>query len=408
MSVFESIRMALSALRANKLRSALTLMGMVIGVFAVIAAVTAVKVIEVYFEESLQIYGASTFSVERYESQIGNRDRDVYHPPITWEQVIRLKRALPAGLRVSADEGFDNVVKAKHKDQETEPNLGLRGTDEHFLTNFGFELADGRPITAQDVQYARPVAMLGAPVAETLFPNQSPVGKEIRIGRVRLEVVGVLEEKATFLGFDPNTRVYAPITLLIGAYGNNGRNIASVSVRASNPRELSTAQEAVMAQMRTIRKVEPGAANNFALETNDSIQDQLAGFTGTLGVAGAAIGLISLLAAGIGIMNIMLVSVTERTREIGIRKAVGAKKWHVLSQFLLEAIVLCQVGGLLGIGLGALGGNMLAFSLDITAAFPWLWAGIAVGGVTVIAVIFGMYPAFKASRLDPIESLRYE
>jgi len=163
-----------------------------------------------------------------------------------------------------------------------------------------------------------------------------------------------------------------------------------------------------MAQMRTIRKVEPGAANNFALETNDSIQDQLAGFTGTLGVAGAAIGLISLLAAGIGIMNIMLVSVTERTREIGIRKAVGAKKWHVLSQFLLEAIVLCQVGGLLGIGLGALGGNVLAFSLDITAAFPWLWAGIAVGGVTVIAVIFGMYPAFKASRLDPIESLRYE
>jgi putative ABC transport system permease protein len=408
MSVFESIRMALTALRANILRSALTLLGMVIGVFAVIAAVTAVEVIEVYFEESLQIYGSSTFSVERYESQIGGRDRDVYHPPITWEQVVRLKRSLPGGLQVSVDEDFDWIVKAKHEERETEPNLQLRGTDEHFLSNFGFELAAGRPITAQDVQYARPVAVLGAPVAETLFPNQSALGKEVRIGRVRLEVIGVLEEKATFLGFDPNARVWAPISYMLSTYGDNGRNIASVSVRAPNPQMVRPAQETVMAQMRTIRKVRPGDQNNFFLETNASLQDQLASFTGSLGIAGAAIGLISLLAAGIGIMNIMLVSVTERTREIGIRKAVGAKNWHVLSQFLLEAIVLCQIGGLLGILLGALAGNGVAFFFDISMAFPWLWAGIAVTGVTVIAVVFGLYPAFKASRLDPIESLRYE
>ncbi len=408
MSVFESIRMALTALRANKLRSALTLLGMVIGVFAVIAAVTSVKVIEVYFEESLQIYGSSTFSVERYKSQIGGRDREVYHPPITWEQVVRLKRGIGQGLQISVDEDFDYVVKAKHNEQETEPNIQLRGTDEYFLSNFGFELAEGRPFTAQDLQYARPVALLGAPVAETLFPNQSPIGKEVRIGRVRLEVVGVLDEKATFLGFDPNIRVYAPITYLLGAYGNNGRNIASVSIRAPNPRMVNVAQEAVMAQMRTIRKVRPGDPNNFSLETNASIQDQLSNFTGTLGVAGAAIGLISLLAAGIGIMNIMLVSVTERTREIGIRKAVGAKNWHVMSQFLLEAIVLCQIGGLLGILLGVAAGNGVAVAFDITAAFPWAWAGIAVAGVTVIAAVFGLYPAFKASRLDPIESLRYE
>jgi len=381
---------------------------MVIGVFAVIAAVTAVEVIEVYFEESLQIYGSSTFSVERYESQIGGRDRDVYHPPITWEQVVRLKRSLPGGLQVSVDEDFDWIVKAKYEERETEPNLQLRGTDEHFLSNFGFELAAGRPITAQDVQYARPVAVLGAPVAETLFPNQSALGKEVRIGRVRLEVIGVLEEKATFLGFDPNARVWAPISYMLSTYGDNGRNIASVSVRAPNPQMVRPAQETVMAQMRTIRKVRPGDQNNFFLETNASLQDQLASFTGSLGIAGAAIGLISLLAAGIGIMNIMLVSVTERTREIGIRKAVGAKNWHVLSQFLLEAIVLCQIGGLLGILLGALAGNGVAFLFDISMAFPWLWAGIAVTGVTVIAVVFGLYPAFKASRLDPIESLRYE
>jgi putative ABC transport system permease protein len=408
MSFLESIRMALSALRANLLRSVLTLVGMVIGVFAVIAAVTAVEVIEVYFEESLQLYGSSTFSVERYETQIGSSDREEYHPPITWEQVLRLRRSLPAELPVSVDEAFDYIVKAQYADRETEPNLTLRGTDEHFLQNFGFELAEGRPITTQDVQSARPVALLGKPVAEELFPNQSPVGKEVRIGRARLEVIGVLASKATFLGFDPNTRVYAPITHMLSRYGNNGRNISSVSVRAPNPREIETAKEAVIAQMRMIRKVRAGADNNFGLETNASIRQQLDEFTSMLTLGGALIGLISLVAAGIGIMNIMLVSVTERTREIGIRKAVGAKRWHILTQFLLEAVVLCQIGGLLGIGLGGLGGNVMAYSFDISTAFPWDWAAIAVGGVSLIAIVFGLYPAYKAARLDPIESLRYE
>ena len=408
MGVLETIRLALGSLRANKLRSSLTLVGMVIGVFAVIASVTAVDVIDLYFKQSLRIFGSESFSVERYEIRIGGGDRDVYHPPVTYEQVLRLKRRTEGTLTISAYEDFDWLQKARYATRDTEPNVMLMGTDEAFLSNFGYELAQGRALTMQDVQYARPVALLGAPIAEALFPNETPLGKTVRIGRVRLEVVGVLAEKGRFLGWDPNQRVFAPMTHLLGIYGNNGRNISSVSVRAPSLHQLAAAQEEVISHMRVIRKVRAGEPNTFAIETNDSVRRGFDQFTAGLTVGGAAIGLIALLAAGIGIMNIMLVSVTERTREIGVRKAVGAKRRHILRQFLLEAVVLCQVGGLIGIALGGIGGNLVSLYFGISPSFPWDWAGIAVGGVTVVAVLFGLYPAWKAARLDPIESLRFE
>lgn len=409
MGTLETIREALQALRANKLRSALTLLGIVIGVFAVIAAVTAVDVIDLYFKDSIKIFGNSTFSVERYGVRVGpSGQRERYHPPITYTQVRRLKMKASSDLRVSAQEGFDYDIAVRSERRETNPNARLYGTDEAFLGNFGYEMAEGRPFAEPDVQNARPVALLGAPVAEELFPHSSALGKEVRVGRVRLEVIGVLAEKGSFLGFDPDTRVFAPITYLMSAYGGGGRNINDVTVQAPAPDELPRAQEEVRQHMRVIRKVEPGAPETFNLESNDSIRSTFDQFTSTLTLGGALVGLISLLAAGVGIMNIMLVSVTERTREIGIRKAVGAKHRNILGQFLLEAVVLCQIGGLLGILLGGLGGNVTALYFDIAPSFPWIWAAIAVGGVTLLALIFGGYPAYKAARLDPIDSLRYE
>jgi putative ABC transport system permease protein len=400
--------MAVAALRANKLRSSLTLVGIIIGVFAVIASVTAVDVIDVYFNESLRFYGNTTLSVDRYERGFGGRDEDAaYHPPIRYEQVIRLKRMTEDGLAVGATERFDRAA-IKFGGEETDPSISLEGTNEHFLANYGYALAEGRPITAQDVQYARPVALIGAPVAEKLFPSQSPLGKTIEAGRARLEVIGVLEEKGGFLDFDYDTRVYAPITYLLNIYGDNGRNMNSVTVRTASPRAMQAARDQLISHLRVIRKVEPGQPNNFALSSNDAVQESFGTFTSALTLGGAAIGLISLLAAGIGIMNIMLVSVTERTREIGIRKSVGAKKRDILRQFLLEAVFLCQIGGLLGIVLGAAFGNLVAVYFDISAAFPWVWAFGGLGAMVAIAVVFGGYPAYKAARLDPIESLRYE
>lgn len=409
MGVVETIREALQALRANKLRSALTLLGIVIGVFAVIAAVTAVDVIDLYFQSSIKIFGSSTFSVERYGVRVGRGgQREKYHPPITYAQVRRLEDMTTSDLSVSAQEGFDYNIAVHSDRRETNPNVSLYGTDEAFLGNFGYEMDVGRPLARPDLQNARPVALLGSTVADELFPNTTPLGKDVRVGRVRLQVIGVLKEKGSFFGFDPDARVFAPITYLMNAYGGSGRNINDVSVQAAAPDRIPDAQEQVRQHMRVIRKVEPGAPDTFNLESNDSIRSTFDQFTNTLTMGGALVGLISLLAAGVGIMNIMLVSVAERTREIGIRKAVGAKWRHILGQFLLEAVVLCQIGGLIGILLGGLGGNVTAVYFEIAPSFPWVWAAIAVGGVTLLALIFGGYPAYKAARLDPIDSLRYE
>ncbi|MBO6575261.1 MAG: ABC transporter permease [Rhodothermales bacterium] len=408
MAFFEAVRMALEALRGNRLRSALTLLGMVIGVFAIIVSVTAVKVIDVYFNEKLDFLGASTFTISQYpviriEGGRSSRNR----PPITYEQVERLERSMrtPVALGVIEDFSFGAV---RYQDRETEPNMVLIGADENLLANYSYDLQSGRYITEEDVRFGRPVAVLLEDAVDVLFPNESPLGKEIRFRGHRFEVIGVLENQGSFLGFNQNTRLFIPITRGMTLYGNPNRNIANISVRVTNSQQMESAMEEATGRMRVIRGVGPGEDNNFEIGTNDSIGRIFDAFTGTLTTAGAGIGLIALLAAGIGIMNIMLVSVTERTREIGIRKSIGARRKDVMRQFLTEAFVLCQIGGLLGILLGALVGNLTAVYFEISAAFPVNWAIGAVVMVTIISLVFGGYPALKAARLNPIDALRYE
>ena len=409
MALLEALRMALASIRGHKLRSGLTLAGMVVGVFAIIVSITAVKVIDVYFKDRIQFLGASTFTITRWPSfRFGNLDPSVRNRPrISYAQIERLERTLSLPATVSPIEDF-KLSRVRYRDLETEPNIVLLGTDEDFLGNFSWELDQGRFITAEDLQYARPVAVLGADIATAVFPNETPIGKTIRFDGHRFEVIGVLKEKGNFLGFSLDNRLYTPITRGFTLYGGTNRNIASTSVRAADPYLYPAVVEEVTGRFRTIRKVPPGEPNNFEISSNDSMQAVFSAFTGTLTTAGAIIGLIALLAAGIGIMNIMLVSVTERTREIGVRKSVGARRRDIMRQFLLEAFFLCQVGGVIGILLGVVAGNGTALYFEITPAFPWGWAIGAVIMVTVIALIFGGYPAFKAARLDPIDSLRYE
>ncbi|WP_456426138.1 ABC transporter permease [Rhodocaloribacter sp.] len=409
MAFFEAFRMAWDALRSHKMRSFLTLLGMVIGVFAIIVSVTGVSVIDVYFKDKLQFLGASTFTIRRTPAiQLGELDRSVRNrPPITYDQVERLKRVMTIPVTVSPIEDF-YLGAVRYGKEETEPNVVLLGTDEHMLGNFSYEIDIGRFFSEQDVQFGRPVMVLGSAVAETLFPTISPLGKQVRMDGHKYEVIGVLKEKGSFLGFNQDNRVFAPITRLFSVYGQPERNIASISVRVHDPQLVQAAMEEVTGRLRVIRKVPPGEDNNFEIETNDSMQSIFDAFTGTLTMGGAVIGLIALLASGIGIMNIMLVSVTERTREIGIRKSVGARSRDILRQFLFEAFFLCQIGGVIGILLGALAGNLVAVYFDISATFPLGWAIGAVFMVTAIALVFGGYPALKAARLNPIDSLRYE
>ncbi len=407
MGFFEAFRTAWNSLRANKLRSSLTLLGMVIGIFAIIASVTAVDVIDVYFQESLNLLGSSTFAVSRDKAIRFNEERDRTRRDLTYEQMLRLEDRITLPLTLSPSDGF-GMSAVRYGGRETEMNVSVVGSNEHYPLHYGYDIEDGRGLTGEDVLYARAVVLLGSAVAEHLFPTENPLGKEVRIRGRWFQVVGVFASKGSFLGMSWDNRVVAPITTLHNYFGGRTGNLSSISVRASSPREIPAAMEHVIGHMRVIRKVPPGKDNDFEIETNNSLQGTFDSFTSTLTLAGAGIGLISLLAAGIGIMNIMLVSVTERTREIGLRKSVGARRRDIMRQFLFEAFFLCQIGGMIGILLGGLFGNLTALYFDISAAFPVRWAVGGVAMVTVVAVLFGVYPASKAARLNPIESLRHE
>ena len=402
--------MAAETLRANKLRTALTLLGMVIGVFSVIASVTAVQVIDDYFTDAFAGIGATTFFVNKYPAfNFGPDDPSVRNRPnLTYEQFERLRERTRLPAAVSPSEYF-TTTEVQFDGQETAPRIGLRGVDEAWALNNGYEVAEGRFLTANDVRYARPVIVLPQPIADELFIHESPLGKTVLVDGRRYQVVGLLEAKGSILGSSQDEFVAAPITTLFNVYGGMATRNISYDVRAPSMTALDATIDEVIGQLRAIRRVGPGESNNFEIVTNDALSGPFRTFTDYLTLGGLAIGLIALLAAGVGIMNIMLVSVTERTREIGIRKSLGATRRAILTQFLLEAVFLCQLGGLLGILLGVAGGNLVTVAIEsLTPTFPWGWAFIGVAGVTVIAVVFGVYPAYKAARLDPIEALRYE
>ena len=402
----EFVRLAWETVRSHKLRSALTLLGMVIGVFAIIVAVTAVKVIESSATNAVESFGSTTFTIERSDSFSSSGARVRGRKPLTYDQMETLaeRSLLPAA--VSANMG-GWMVEARYAEQKTEPAVIFIGSNQHFLGNNGFELGRGRFLTEQDVHLSRPVTVIGEDLAETLFPTQTPIGKDILLGNSRFQVVGVLDEKGEMFGQNFDMVALVPITRMIMLYGGANWDV-EIKVRAVNMQMLDATMEEAIGILRVIRRVKPGETNNFEIVSNEGIVNEITKFTDNIAKGGAAIGLITLLAAGIGIMNIMLVSVTERTKEIGVRKAVGARRRDILRQFLYEAMFLCQIGGIVGILAGAGGGNLVGFFAKTSFVFPWLWALIAVGGVTVIALVFGVYPAYKAAGLDPIEALRHE
>ncbi|MEM0964085.1 MAG: ABC transporter permease [Bacteroidota bacterium] len=401
----ETLFQALQALRANRLRSALTLVGMAIGVFSVIASVTAVEVLDGTFQAELAAMGTQTVSIQRVDDQT-SQDEAQRRPQITYAQAQAFKDRISmaaVGLTVRT---YNREVRTA--DEVTDPNVYVGGVDEAYLDNNGWEITSGRSITEADVRSARRVLVLGTTVRERLFADLDPLGAEVRVDGVPFQVIGVLGEKSGGLNFgDANNRVLVPITRAIQTFRLQNRDVG-IDVKAPNPELFAATQDEAVGLLRAVRRLGPEQENDFSVFSGAEAAEGLDSFTNALALGGAGIGLIALLAAGVGVMNIMLVSVTERTREIGVRKSLGAKRRDILSQFLVEAIILCQIGGLVGILLGALGGNVVAALMTSSPAFPWGWALSAVLGVTVVALAFGVYPATKAARLNPIEALRYE
>ncbi len=395
----------MQALRANRLRSALTLIGMAIGVFSVIASVTAVEVLDGTLMNELSALGTQTITYQR----IGDEwtEEKAKRPQMTYAHALSLRERVPLAASVSGTVWADQR-EVRTADASTDPNVRLLGADQDYAQNNGWEIDRGRFLTEADVRAARRSVVLGSTVADKLFGDLEPVGATVRIDGQPFSVVGVLKEKSGGLNMgDSNNRVVAPITRAIQTFGLQDRDVW-IDVRAPNAAMFAAVQDQATGALRAIRRLSPEVENDFDTFSGAEAADGLKTFTDALATGGAGIGLIALLAAGIGVMNIMLVSVTERTREIGVRKSLGATRRDIMMQFLVEAVVLCQIGGIVGIAMGVLGGNIVAALMTSAPAFPWGWAATAVIGVTVVALMFGVYPATKAAKLHPIEALRYE
>ncbi len=403
----EFVRLAWDAVRSHKLRSVLTLLGIIIGVFAIIVAVTAVQVVETRVVSAIESFGATTFTISRADgfSQSGSRYRARRN--LTYDDMVKYAERAKLPSAVSPTMDILGPVEGRYGDRKTENIITKFGVNEDWIQTNGFDIGQGRNITELDVELGRDVVVIGYDIGERLFPNINPVGKPVVIGGKRYRIVGVMAEKGDVFGNNVDILALVPITNMIQSYSAGQRNI-EIKVETRSMDVIDEAMEEAIGIFRVVRNVEVGEDNNFEIQSSEAFLGRITGFTGQVKLGGAVVGLITLLSAGIGIMNIMLVSVAERTKEIGVRKAVGARRRDVLSQFLYEAIFLCQIGGITGILIGVLGGNVVGRFFDVSFVFPWTWAIGAVLGVTVIAMAFGVYPAFKAASLDPIESLRHE
>jgi putative ABC transport system permease protein len=406
----ESFLMAMSALTAHKLRSALTLLGVLVGVFSIIVVMTAMRVMQTNIEAELSRLGSYTFQVRKwpgiYFGGPEGFEKFWRRKNITLEQGLRLEAVATLPLNIGLESYFW-AGEAKSRYAKTPPGVRLLGETPGSFPAMNWDIAEGRALTETDVDSGHDVCILGGALAKTLFPFGSAVGDRVKFDGINYTVVGVLESKGDVLGGDQDNFGIIPLTTGLNRYGRLWRSL-SILVQARGPASYDDTVEQVRGLLRTIRKVPPGKEDDFDIFSNDSLIQQFKAFTQTVRLGVAAVSSIALLAAGIGIMNIMLVSVTERTREIGIRRAVGAKKRNILTQFIMEAIVLCEVGGAFGVVLGIIGGNLTAYFLRLPPAIPLDWVLIGLVICSIVGIVFGTYPAVKAARLDPIESLRYE
>lgn len=405
----ESLRMALQAIRDNKLRSILTLLGITIGVFSVIGVMTAIQTLESSINSGLNVFGSNTFNIQKYPAiQMGGSTRSKYRnrKNITYRQFEELRRRaqLPLLVSVSVGTGGRSI---KYKDRAGKSNLYVAGGDEWTLRLFNTFLGDGRNITSQDVDFSRRVAVLGMDAVDQLFPFEDPLGKTFTIDGIGHTVVGVAERKGELFGESQDNYVLIPITTYLNRYGSNWTSL-DLSIEAPSAEIYNETREEVIGLLRVIRKVQPGEENDFEVISNEELIETFGAFTKGVKLFAIAISTIALLVAGIGIMNIMLVSVTERIKEIGIRKAIGATRRDILFQFLAEAVFLSEIGGIAGVILGILGGNLVSMAFNIPAVIPIDWAIIGLVVCSMIGIGFGSYPAWRASKLDPIESLRFE
>ncbi len=411
MKFSEIFRMALGSLGVNKLRSILTMLGITIGVFSVIGVMTAVTALRGSIETGLSFLGTNMFQFAKYPvmgGPEGGRQRYEMRRDITLRQAARYKRLMDGVSNTICLKHFDfGGAQAAYNGHKTTAGLTFGGSDENFLVANQYTVEVGRNLTPEDVELARPVVLIGQGIQQKLFPSESPLQKLITVKDRPYVVVGIFGEKGQSFGGSGDDIAIIPITRLMSDFGAEGRSV-NVATQAPDQLHYNETIEKAVTAMRIVRDLRPDQENDFEVYSNDSLISAFAKVADVVSAGSFVISGIALLAAGVGIMNIMLVSVTERTKEIGIRKSIGARKKSILIQFLVEAVAISLMGGLLGIALGVAGGNGVALLFNAPVVFPFDWAAIGLLVCSSIGIGFGFYPAWKASSLDPIEALRFE
>jgi putative ABC transport system permease protein len=407
----ETLLLALSSIGANKLRSGLTMLGITIGVFSVISVMTATGALQGSIETGLSFLGSNIFQFSKTSvlGQGGPKAQMKYanRRNISYEQAtayMRLMQDTGAAISLKVFDGGKRVIYGRLR---TNPNIQVCGTNQNFLVSNGYTIAQGRNLNETDVDLARNVVVIGRDIQRRIFPVEDPLGKVIKINDKNFTVIGVLAAKGSAFGGSQDDLVLTPITRFFANYGYVNRSV-SIATQSVSQADYERTLNAAVSAMRIARSLKPGVENDFEIYSNDSLVAAFASVADAVRAGAFVISSVALLAAGVGIMNIMLVSVTERTKEIGVRKSIGAKKRDILRQFLVEAVFLSELGGLAGILLGVAGGNALAAWLKADVIFPWGWAVAGLAVCSAIGIGFGLYPAYRAASLDPIEALRFE
>ncbi|MBN1999669.1 ABC transporter permease [candidate division KSB1 bacterium] len=403
--IWEGIRIAFEALKSYKLRSVLTTLGIIIGVMTVITIVALVQGLNKAFTEQISAIGTDTLHIDKYPWMAGEKWFEYRNRRnITLEDAIKVKQMAKLAVGVTPALYTRRVVKYRDKTLE---GVTIVGTTEDYIITSNTYPEFGRFLMKGDVDYRRPICVLGWEVSQKLFPNTDPMGKRVSISGRKFRVVGIIEKKGKMFDENMDTYAYVPIGNFQAAFGARWRSVG-IQVKVKSPEVMEDAEIELTGIMRRIRGLEPGEKDDFSINKQSMLMDMYKKLTTVLWAVAIGVGSISLLVGGIGIMNILLVSVTERTREIGVRKALGARRLDIMVQFLIESMMICAVGVTCGILLAVGLAELVAATTPLPAAItPWV-AFLGLGFVVTIGLFFGIYPASKAAKLNPIEALRYE
>jgi len=408
MKISQLFSIAIQSILNNKLRTSLTILGVVVGIFSIIVIMTIITMLQNTIEGGLAALNKNTFQIQKFDAIQGpGHDRNQRNrKDITIDEAKRLRELLTQAKYVGAEQ-WKGGKMVKYGNRETNPNNHVGGQTLDAMRTNDFNVDFGRTFRNDDIQNSKNVCILGQEIIEKLFPNMDPLNQTVKVDGRPLRVIGIMEKQPEMFGESHDNYCLIPITTWQSMYGKYGTSV-NIMVTAPSKEAYDDVIEAAIGHFRKIRKVEPGEPDDFSIFSNESMISQVNDITGPIKIGALAVSLVALVAAGIGIMNIMLVSVTERTREIGIRKAIGARSRSILIQFLIEAVILCIFGGILGIAFGIGIGNLAGSLINAQLAIPYDWVIIGITMCVVVGLIFGTYPAYKAANLDPIEALRYE